>query len=104
MVLRLDRKNRPTIAFWQESDEGGIIRLLYSNAALVGPGQRFVVTIEKALPFGDVQLQWQSVAGNIYSIQSSNDLVAWTDINDSTVAGDGSTMTFSQVALLPGAR
>jgi hypothetical protein len=39
-----------------------------------------------------VQIQWQTVAGKGYSVQSSSDLVSWSNVG-SAVLGDGTTVS-----------
>jgi hypothetical protein len=104
VVLRLDGDDRPMIAFWQQIDEGGVVRLLYPDGAPAGPAQPFVAAIERVLPSGDVELHWQSMVGYTYKVQSSDDLVTWRDVAGSTVTGDGTAKTFSQTAPQSSAR
>jgi hypothetical protein len=53
------------------------------------------VSIEPDVPGDETVITWTSVPGSVYLIESSPDLVTWTELEDSFPASAGATTAFS---------
>lgn len=58
---------------------------------LIGGGAPFAFTDITVASNGDVTLTWNSTSGATYALDVSNDLVAWSEYNDSIPSGGSST-------------